>query len=675
MPDKAGSPVRILLLEDSDIDAELLTGHLAKADVDFQIKRVIRRDAFVQALDDGGFDLIIADYSLPDFDGLAALELSQAKARETPFIFLSGIVGEEFATNALRRGATDYVLKRNLSRMPTSIDRALADAHQRAERRKAEAALRDLNATLEMQVEARTRERDRIWRLSRDLFAVADAAGRLHAINPAWGGVLGHSAESVLAAPFTRLVHDDDRKGVELALEALRRASPSERFEGRFRHADGGWRWVAWTAVAEGDVFYAVGRDVTEEKAAAAELAEANRNLREQILERERVEATLSQMQRLEAVGQLTSGVAHDFNNLLTVILGNVDFIERSLAAEGVDGRLKRRVGYMRSAAERGAKLTAQLLAFSRRQRLEPKAVDLNEIVDGLRDLLQSTLGGSVKLQTVLTEDVWPALVDPTQIEMVILNLAINARDAMDVGGGLTVRTDNVVVTKAPSRPEEPAPGDYVALVVSDTGSGMTRDVLAKAFEPFFTTKAVGKGSGLGLAQVFGFAKQSGGGIGVDTKIGEGTAITVYLPRAADLPEEVSAPPPSGDVPPPSGQTVLLVDDDASVREVTAAMLADFGYTVIEADSAPRALEILDRRPVDILLMDYAMPGMNGAEAAASASRIRPGLPILFITGYADLGALAAVAEDRIISKPYQREELRMKLAKSAQAPRALTGA
>ena len=656
-------PIRILLVEDSDIDTELLTAHLTRAELDVEIDRVYARKPFLTALDQGGIDVILADFSLPDFDGLSALTLARERAPDVPFIFVSGIVGEEFATNALKRGATDYVLKRNLSRVPTAIERALAETNQRMERRRAEDEVRQLNATLEAQVEARTRERDRIWKLSRDMFAVADAEARLRAVNPAWTAVLGVTADRVLGRPLTEFVHIEDVAATEQALAMLRDGAPSARFEGRLRDVEGGWRWVAWTAVAEADAFYAVGRDITEEKAAAAALAAVNRDLTEQITERERVEATLRQLQRLEAVGQLTSGVAHDFNNLLTVILGNIDFVERGMAELGIDGKMKARIGNMRTAAERGAKLTAQLLAFSRRQRLEPKSVDLNETVASMRELLQSTMGGSVRLETVLKADLWPALVDPTQIEMIILNLAINARDAMEVGGGLTVETTNATLTEPPSRPEEPTPGDYVALIVSDTGSGMSEEVVAKAFEPFFTTKEVGKGSGLGLAQVFGFAKQSGGGVRIETRLGEGTSVKVYLPRATGLSGETGETA-RGLAPSAASANikVLVVDDDSAVREVTASMLKDLGYQVTEAGSGRSGVEKIKDGDFDILLVDYAMPGMNGVETAAAAQKAKPGLPVLFITGYADLAALKEVGEERIVSKPYRDNELARKL-------------
>jgi signal transduction histidine kinase len=261
-----------------------------------------------------------------------------------------------------------------------------------------------------------------------------------------------------------------------------------------------------------------------------AELAATNRQLVAQIEELQRVESTLQQMQRLEAIGQLTSGVAHDFNNLLTVVLGNIGFLEKANSI-GNDPRLQQRLFHMRLATERGAKLTSQLLAFSRRQRLQPKPFDVNKSLENMHDLLQSSLGGGITINTQLRPGIWPALADPTQIELVVLNLVINARDAMANEGTITIETSSAKVG-SPERPEEPAAGDYVVIGVSDTGSGMTREVLAKAFEPFFTTKDIGKGSGLGLSQVLGFAKQSGGGIRIETRVGEGTSVKVYLPRA-----------------------------------------------------------------------------------------------------------------------------------------------
>jgi signal transduction histidine kinase/CheY-like chemotaxis protein len=400
-----------------------------------------------------------------------------------------------------------------------------------------------------------------------------------------------------------------------------------------------------------------------------AELGAANRQLISQIAERERVESTLRQMQRLEAVGQLTSGVAHDFNNLLTVVLGNIGFIEREVHG---DAKLQQRLAHMRLAAERGAKLTAQLLAFSRRQRLEPKPIDLNESLSSMRDLLQSTLGGSIEINTNFRPGLWPAYADPTQIELVVLNLLINARDAMRVGGSVTLETGNVT-RGDPEKPEEPAAGEYVVVSVTDTGSGMTPDVLAKAFEPFFTTKEVGKGSGLGLSQVLGFAKQSGGGVRIETQIGVGTSVKVYLPRAGkhDVASAAAEQAGSGDSP-RKGATVLLVDDDSAVREVTASMLREIGYVVLEVGSGGAALELLEAQThIDLALLDFAMPGMNGMDVASQLNAKLPALPILFVTGYADKTALGDIGDARIIKKPFIGNELAEKVhAALVAAPR-----
>ncbi|KQW82536.1 response regulator [Brevundimonas sp. Root1279] len=391
-----------------------------------------------------------------------------------------------------------------------------------------------------------------------------------------------------------------------------------------------------------------------------AELEAANRQLANQILEREKVETALRQAQRLEAVGQLTSGVAHDFNNLLTVVLGNVEQMQKRVS----DPALIRRLQMMGEASRRGARLTAQMLAFSRRQKLEPRAINLNETVQGMRDLLQSTIGGSVQIrEPELAEDLWPAMVDPTQIELVILNLAINARDAMEVGGTLLIRTENLEAGP-PQSADDPPAGRFVVVSVADNGSGMTEEVLARAFEPFFTTKEVGKGSGLGLSQVFGLAKQSGGDVKIDTELGHGTTIRLFLPVAETPPARTSEPVVSPRPAHAEHVVILVVDDDAAVREVTAESLADLGYTVVEAGSGGAALEALDSRAdIEAVILDFAMPGMNGASLAREIQGRRPSMPILFATGYADAEALAATPEDRVILKPFEQAELAEKLA------------
>jgi signal transduction histidine kinase len=403
------------------------------------------------------------------------------------------------------------------------------------------------------------------------------------------------------------------------------------------------------------------------------ELAAANRQLVDQIEERERVESTLRQMQRLEAVGQLTSGVAHDFNNLLTVVLGNLRFVEKDLAAAGIEGKILQRLTYMRSAAERGAKLTDQLLTFSRRQRLQPKTLDLNEVLGDMHGLLQSTMGGSVHIATRFNAGLWPAMVDPTQLELALLNLAINARDAMQVGGRLSVATENVTLGP-PLGPEDPPAGDYVEICVSDNGTGMPEDVRRKVFEPFFTTKEIGKGSGLGLSQVLGFAKQSNGGVGIHSTPGEGTAVRIYLPRAETAIERSGddAIPRGSVLPQARSGNILLVDDDPAVRDVTALMLRDLGYHVRDVGSGAAAIDHLEQDDtIDLVLVDFAMPGMNGAEVARRAQSRRPDLPIVFITGFADRSALAGIGNAAVVGKPFVPEELAEKVKSSLVRSRA----
>src|SRR6476619_8384089 len=367
-------------------------------------------------------------------------------------------------------------------------------------------------------------------------------------------------------------------------------------------------------------------------------------------------------MQRLEAVGQLTTGVAHDFNNLLTVVLGNLGFVEKDLGSS-LDLRVKQRISHMRLAAERGAKLTGQLLAFSRRQLLIPKPVDLSDTLANMHDLLQSTLGNSVQIKTSFKSDLWRALVDPNQIELAVLNLAINARDASQVGDSITLETANATVGPPESSHEPPA-GEYVVVSVTDTGTGMTKEVLAKAFEPFYTTKEIGKGSGLGLSQVLGFAKQSGGGMRIESRVGEGTAVKVYLPRATQS-DAAEVTPVSAAVVQHhrKGAIILLIDDDSAVREVTSSLLRELGYVVIEVGSGGAALDLLSREAsVDLVMLDFAMPGMNGVDVAREVHSKFPTLPVLFVTGYADNSALEEIGAARIIKKPFVGDELVTKL-------------
>jgi signal transduction histidine kinase/CheY-like chemotaxis protein len=386
-----------------------------------------------------------------------------------------------------------------------------------------------------------------------------------------------------------------------------------------------------------------------------AQLETANDQLRKQITERRQVEAALQQAQKMEVIGQMTGGVAHDFNNLLTAVLGNLELALR----RGTDDCIRRYLEGATHAAQRGAKITSQLLAFSRTQRLQSEPIDLNSVVTRMGDLLFRTIGATVRIETILEKNLWQATADRSQIESVILNLAVNARDAMPNGGRLTISTANMPRDEQ-NKPVELAAGDYVAVCVSDTGTGMTDEVLRKAFEPFFTTKPVGSGTGLGLSQVYGIAKQTGGGVSIATKIGEGTKVAVYLPRTRGRPllqtsEAPGAPLRRHDA------TILVVDDDPDVRGLTISSLETLGYRVFGADGGRAAIDFVGRNVfIDLVLIDIAMPEINGVEAVQAILKERPGLPFLYMTGY--VGPTKLDPSERVVKKPFTLAELAAKV-------------
>jgi PAS domain S-box-containing protein len=411
-------------------------------------------------------------------------------------------------------------------------------------------------------------------------------------------------------------------------------------------------------------------RDITERVRAEEALRQLNAELEQRVTatvaEREAALTQLSQAQKMEAVGQLTGGVAHDFNNLLQVILGNLDAVRRRLERGEAAADLAQRLDAAITSGEQGARLTQQLLAFARRQPLAPKQLDANKVVAGMSDMLHRTLGETIEIETVLAAGLWPMLADPNQLESAVLNLALNARDAMPKGGKLTIETANTYA----SQHKELQPGHYVLIAVSDTGTGMDKDVLGKAFEPFFTTKEAGQGTGLGLSQVYGFVKQSGGHVKIYSERGEGTIVKLYLPRdptataVADQPSDKTVPTGTPE------EEVLIVEDDAEVRANASEMLHELGYEVVEAPDGPTALRILESSPhVRLLFTDIGLPGgSDGRQVAEEAIHRRPGLKLLFTTGYA---YNAIVHQGRLdpdialLQKPFTFTELAMKVRRA----------
>ncbi|MFG1465042.1 PAS domain S-box protein [Xanthobacter sp. DSM 24535] len=519
------------------------------------------------------------------------------------------------------------------------------------ERRAAEEALRTLNQTLERRVAERTADRDRMWRLSTDVMMVAQLDGTINAVNPAWKLLFGWDEDRLVGTSIADFIAEDDRDAFRDILCSFSQIQAPRLFELRIRTRTGGLRWVAWSAVAADGLLQAVGRDVTAEREAGQALKEAEEGLR--------------QSQKMEAIGQLTGGIAHDFNNLLTGIIGAMDLVKRRIKA-GQYGDLQRFMDAASASADRAAALTHRLLAFARRQPLDPKAVDANELISGMEELLKRSLGEQVLLQTELVPDLWPTLSDANQLENAVLNLAINARDAMPEGGQLTIATMNTVIAESEQRGQDVLEaGEYTLIRVEDTGVGMEPAVLAKVFEPFFTTKPIGQGTGLGLSMIYGFAKQSRGHVRLESKLGLGTTVSLYLPRyKGDLIDEVRNAPDA--LPKGTGQAVLLVEDDPAVRLLIGEVLRDLGYACIEAGDALAALPIIasDVR-LDLMISDVGLPGMNGRQLAALARERRPSLKILFVTGYAERAVEQAKFLDpgmEMVSKPFTLDALALKI-------------
>lgn len=476
----------------------------------------------------------------------------------------------------------------------------------------------------------------------------------------------------LVAGPQRGLREDASRLFAEWARIVGNEISPigADAFEAAFEEAlqSGKFRLESQALAMQDEVrwFVAEGRLYRDEQGTPVRLAGTIRD----VTERRQVEESLRQTQKLEVIGQLTGGVAHDFNNLLTAVIGNIELAALRARDQNILAILKSAA----NAAERGAKVTSQLLAFARKQHLAPRVVSLNELVSSMGDLLHQTIGVQIRIETVLEKDLWAVMIDPTQLELVILNLAINSRDAMPHGGRVTVATRNIGASDR-RRPTGLAAIDYVAISVSDTGSGMSQEVAAKAFEPFFTTKSVGQGTGLGLSQVLGFAQQSGGEARIETRLGHGTTITIYLPRSRESLPQVARDP--GALPRQGkAATILVVDDDSAVRELTVQALETLNYRVMEADNGRTALELLhDAGGIDLALIDLVMPVMNGRQLATRIRNAEPGQAILFMTGYDDLsGADDPFADEMVLRKPFKLVELAGAVERALSARSDQTG-
>ncbi|WP_147076156.1 PAS domain S-box protein [Methylobacterium haplocladii] len=532
-------------------------------------------------------------------------------------------------------------------------EREMLDARRVAEQ--ATVALRELNLTLEARVADRARALDRAWRLSPDLLAIADAQGTLLAVNAAWTDLLGWEGSDLVGQGFAGLTHPDDLEPTRAALGRIMTAPLVEPYEYRLRHRDGTYRRFAWTGAFEDGQIYATGRHTTVEHEQAAALV--------------RAEEALRQSQKLEAVGQLTGGVAHDFNNLLTIIRSSVDFLRRPDLPED------RRTRYMDAVSDtvdRAAKLTGQLLAFARRQTLKPEMFNVGERLRGVADMLDTVTGARIRVVTEIPDEPCIVMADVSQFETALVNMAVNARDAMDGAGTLTLRLDHTG-NLPPIRGHAAAPGRFACVSLTDTGSGIAPDQVARIFEPFFTTKEIGKGTGLGLSQVFGFAKQSGGDVEVESEPGRGTTFTLYLPKIiGDACEPSAALPDDGSFPSGEGQCVLIVEDNVEVGRFATQILEDIGYRTTWAANAEEALEKLgtDGASFDLVFSDVVMPGMGGIALAKALQHRLPHLPILLTSGYSHVLAQDGLHGFELLHKPYSADQLGRILGKVVPRPR-----
>ncbi len=597
-------PLRALLVEDSQDDADLIVRELRRGGFGVSFERVESRAALAAALDAGAWDVVLSDYSLPTFDAPAALAVVRERGLDVPFLIVSGTMGEEAAVKAIKAGAQDFILKGNLGRLVLSVERELREAKDRRAHEQAEAALR----LSEM----------RFRRLAESgIIGIffGDGSSKIREANDTFLQTVGYSRDDLNEGRLdaTAMTPPEWLEQTSQALEELAVRGATRPREKEYIRKDGS-RVPVLLAVATvgGSEYLAVSLDLSERKA---------------------LEEQFRQAQKMEAVGRLAGGIAHDFNNLLSVVLSYASLAADALRA---DDPVREDILEIERAGRRATELTSQLLAFSRQQVVAPRIIDLNDSLVKIDKMLRRLLGDDIELRTLRAKPLWPIKADPGQIDQIVMNLAVNARDAMPEGGKLTIETANVELDDTFVQVHLGIkPGPHVMLVVSDMGVGMDRATQARIFEPFFTTKEVGKGTGLGLSTVFGIVQQSGGSIWVYSEPGLGTTFKLYFPRAAG---SADAPVSSASKIASTGETILLTEDDAQLRQLVGGILRRAGYHVLVAATGAEAVQISEGRAetIHLLLTDVVMPGMNGRVLAEKLQPARPAMKILYMSGYTD---------------------------------------
>jgi two-component system cell cycle sensor histidine kinase/response regulator CckA len=636
---------RILIIEDSVADAELAERELRQAGISFISRRVETKAALLQELHDFQPDIILSDYGLPQFTGLEALRLLKERGIEVPFILVTGSLTEEVAVECMKEGADDYILKSSLKRLPSAVLNVL---EKKAAQRQKEEALAAM---------ARSDELSRlIAENTHDLICILDLEGNFVYVSPSYGKILGYDPQELISKNAFSLIHAEDRDRVEQTFRLALITKEDLNAEFRYEHCQGNWLFLeaigSWVFDGKENPWRAVivSRDITERKRSDDALREAQEQLR------------LSQ--KLEAMGQLAGGVAHDFNNMLTVISGYSEILLRQCQA---DNSMTVKIEEIRKAAKRSASLTRQLLAFSRKQVLQAEVIDLNSLIENMGKMLCRLIGENIEIVTVLNPDIRKIKADPGQIEQVVMNLVVNARDAMPNGGKIVIETTGVDLDVADERAHVGVKaGQYLRLAISDTGCGIDAETQKHIFEPFFTTKELGKGTGLGLSTVYGIVKQSEGNIWVSSEVGKGTTFNIYLPlikAGAQLPAGNH-----GEARPQKGwETLLVVEDESMVRDLARSLLQEAGYKVLDACGGDDALRIEEHYDgtIHLMITDVVMPQMSGQQLAEHMAQRRPETKVLYVSGYAsDTIFRDAILEEGIsfLEKPFTTSSLVLKV-------------
>jgi two-component system cell cycle sensor histidine kinase/response regulator CckA len=614
--------IRVLLVEDNPLDVRLFLELLRETGAGHvKMEHVDRLSTALERLSSQTFDVVLLDLSLPDAHGLDTLVKAHAHAPNVPIVVLTGLDDQGLAVKAVRAGAQDYLVKGRVDG-----DLLVRSMRYATERARAVEAL-----------ERREEHYRSLIENSLDLISILNLDGTIRYASPSHERILGYGHQELVGQNALSFTHADDLENVTAAFA---RGDGAAAVQSRFRHKDGSWRMLE-----------SFGRNLSHLPGVNGLVVNSR-----DVTDRMRLEEQLHHSQRLEAVGRLAGGVAHDFNNLLMIITGYSQIL---LDTMHVGDPARADVEQVVKAAERATDLTRQLLAFSRRQMVRPAMLNLNALVQDMDRMLRRVMGEDVELVTILAPGLKTIQADPGQLEQVILNVAVNARDAMPHGGKLTLETANVQVTEEFEQAQVPLPpGQYATLCISDTGHGMDAQILSRVFEPFFTTKE--EGTGLGLATSYGIIKQSGGEIQADSRLGDGTSFCIYLPTVEQPPDQLEAAPERPIL--RGSETILLVEDEEAVRRVLETMLKRHGYRVLSSSSSVDALAIGARHTgeIHLLITDVVMPGMSGRRMAERMLTQRPEMRVLFVSGYGE--PLEDKSHTPFLQKPFKTEDLALKI-------------